>query len=118
MWARIINMLLGIWLMASPAVLGYGEPARSHDRIVGPVLAACACVAIWEVTRSLRWVNLPAGLWLLAAPWVLSYGAADATANSMIVGGIVALLALHHGKTTHRFGGGWSVLWRRTAGTS
>ena len=85
MWARILTAALGIWLMAAPAVLGYDRPASADDRIVGPLAAAFAIVAIWEVTRPLSWMNLLLGLWLIVAPWLLGYGL-TATINSTVVG--------------------------------
>jgi hypothetical protein len=50
MWAQLINALLGMWLMAAPAVLGYIGPARTNDRIIGPLAAGAALIAIWETT--------------------------------------------------------------------
>ena len=96
--------------MAAPAVLGYGGAAQTNDRVVGPVAATFAVVAIWQATRSLRWVNLAAGLWLLAAPWVLGYGETAPTVNSLAVGVVLAALALVKGEVTRRFGGGWRSL--------
>jgi hypothetical protein len=115
MIARIINLLLGVWLSASPAVLGYADPARTHDWVIGPVIASIACVAIWQVTRPLRWANLLLGIWLLAAPWVLGYdGSTAAGLNSMICGVAIALCSLHKGRLTHQYGGGWTELWRNS----
>ncbi len=111
MWARIINTFLGIWLMAAPAILGYGGPAATNHRIVGPIAATFAVVAIWEVTRPLRWVNLGLGLWLIVSPLVLGYGS-TAAINSLAAGVALALLALVRGKIARQFGGGWSALWR------
>ena len=111
MWAQIINALLGIWLMAAPAVLGVSDAATTNDRIVGPIVAAFATVAAWEVTRPLRWVNLPLGLWLVLAPWVLGYGTAS-TANSMVVGAVIVALSLVKGKIGTRYGGGWRTVLR------
>ena len=109
MWAHAIVSLVGIWLMAAPAVLGYGGVAANHDRIVGPVVASFACIALWEVTRPLRWLDLAAGLWLIAAPWILGF-ARDAAVNSVIAGLAIAALSLVRGKLTHQFGGGWRTL--------
>lgn len=113
MWARLLNALLGIWLMAAPAVLNYGEPALTNDRIFGPIAASLATVAIWQATRPLRWLNLLVGIWLLLAPWVLSYAEAVAMINSSIVGILMVALALVKGKTDQEFGGGWSALWKQ-----
>lgn len=112
MWARIINLVIGVWLMAAPAALGYaGTRAADHDRIVGPILASIACIAIWETTRPLRWVNLVIGGWLVLAPWVLGFPPA-ATWNAVLAGAVVAGLSLVRGTLRHRFDGGWSALWR------
>ena len=113
MWARLINAALGIWLMAAPAVLGYGAPAETSDRIAGPLIATFAIVAIWEATRPCRWVCFVAGLWLVAAPFLLGYGLGHvATPNSIAVGAAVAALATHKGPIEERFDGGWSMLWK------
>jgi hypothetical protein len=85
MLAQLACVLVGLWLMAAPAILGYGDPARASDRIVGPLVAAVACTAISAVVRDVRRVNLLAAAWLLVAPWVLGYGLAPAI-NSTVAG--------------------------------
>ncbi len=112
MWAQVLNAAIGIWLMAAPAVLRYGDPAQANDRIVGPVAATFAIVAWWEATRSVRWANVPLGLWLLAAPWVLGYDATAATVNGVAAGLLLIVLATVEGKIENRFGGGWAALKR------
>jgi len=114
MWAQILNVLLGLWLMAAPAVLGYAGPAAVNDYIVGPLAASFATVALWEATRPLRWANLALGLWLLIAPWVLGYGW-TALANSTLVGVLLMAFSFVSGQLQHRFGGGWASLWRSAA---
>lgn len=114
MWSRLLSSALGIWLMAAPAVLGYGGNAAIVDRIVGPLAASAAIIAIAEVTRPVRWANTVLGAWLVAAPWVLGYSGV-ATSNSAIVGSLLVACSLVRGKINDRFGGGWSVLWRPDA---
>lgn len=112
MWAQIINAALGLWLMAAPAVLAYGPPAQTNDRIFGPVIATFAVVAWWEATHSVRLWNIPLGAWLLLAPWVLGYDATVAVLNSLAVGLLVIAFSLVRGSVKKRYGGGWSALWR------
>ena len=112
MWARIVNTVLGLWLMAAPAVLSYGDPAQFNDRIAGPLAVTCAFVAIWEATRPLRRVNLVIGAWLLLAPWVLGYGATAPIVNSLVVGVVMIACSLVKGTVEKSYGGGWSMLWR------
>jgi general stress protein CsbA len=109
MWARFASLALGLWLMAAPAILGYGPLASDNDRIVGPLAVSVAIIAISEVTREVRWVSIPLGLWLLAAPWLLGYGLAP-TINSLVVGLLLIALAFVRGAVEERFGGGWSSL--------
>ena len=111
MWPRLINIALGIWLIAAPAVLGYAAPAAINDRIVGPLIAVFACVAIWQATRSLRWLNAPLGMWLMLAPLILEYPR-GALLNSILVGIAVAAVAMVRGNLVHRFGGGWPAIWK------
>lgn len=112
MAARLVNILIGIWLMAAPAVLGYGDPAAAIDRIAGPTVAAIAMVAISGATRPLRWLNLLIGLWLVAAPLVLGYDL-EPFLNSTACGLAVAALSAVRGKVTNSFAGGWSSLLKR-----
>jgi hypothetical protein len=110
--AQFANIALGIWLMAAPAVLGYDDPAQTMGHIIGPLTASFATIALWEVTRPLRWVNLLLGFCLLLAPWVLGYPLLPLL-NSTLVGLITMAFALVRGKVRSQFGGGWSVLWSK-----
>jgi hypothetical protein len=104
-----VTALLGIWMMAAPAVLGYGGPLATSDRIAGPLAASFAIVALWDVVRALRWVDAPIGIWMILAPLVLGFGG-PAAVNGVVVGVIVATLSLVPGRTKEEFGGGWKSL--------
>ena len=82
MWMHLLPALAGIWLMASPAVLDYADPARANDRIIGPIVASLAIIALWEIARPLRWVNVILGAWLRIVPWLLGH-TSDARWNSL-----------------------------------
>ncbi len=113
MWARFVNTIPGIWLMAAPAVMGYGNSAAAtNHRIIGPLVISAAVIAIWEETRPVRWVNLPLGLWLTISPLFISYPSV-VTTMTVLVGLIIATCSLVQG--TYRpetFGGGWAALWK------
>lgn len=111
MWPRAIAALLGSWLMAAPAVLGYGDPARTHDYIVGPLVVSVAIIAMAEATRPLRWLNAAAGAWLLVAPFVLGFEPI-ARLNALVTGVLLLACALVRGRVRSDFGGGWAMLWR------
>lgn len=114
MIVQVVLTLAGLWLMAAPAVLGYGEPASTSDRIAGPVMAAVAFISIATITRGLRWANLPVGLWLLGAPWLLDLPV-DATVSSTAVGLLAVAMAGTGAPDQERYAGGWRSLWEDSA---
>ena len=115
-WIQMAGVALGIWLMAASAVLGYGGAAATSDRIVGPIAASLACVAIWPVLRPLRRLNALLGAWLVAAPWLLGYAAdAAALAGGTVTGVLLAATAILPGRRIVNQGGGWSAIVRREA---
>ncbi|MEX0967418.1 MAG: SPW repeat protein [Bacteroidia bacterium] len=113
MWAHAINAILGVWLMASPEVLGFGNPVADNAHIIGPVIVTFAVVAWWECTRVVGKYNLALGAWLLIAPWILGYDHNFAIVNDMATGALVIAFSLVKGKIKHSYGGGWSALWQK-----
>jgi hypothetical protein len=115
--ARLAAVAAGVWLMFAPAVLGYGGVAEANDRIFGPIGAAFAFVAIWEVLRPQRWATLPVGIWLVAAPLVLGYDDTGAIISSVASGIVMAGSAFLGGNVSASFAGGWRSIapsqWRR-----
>ncbi len=118
MWAQGISALVGVWLMAAPGALGFGGPASTNARIIGPFIASFGVIAMAQCTRSVRRANLPLAAWLILAPLVLTH-TTEAALNSIACGLAVGALSLVRGRITHTFGGGWAALWpRRSKGQS
>jgi hypothetical protein len=114
--ARLLAIVAGLWLVASPAVLGYVDTtAESSDRIVGPLAAASSFVAIWGITRALRWTTLPLGAWCVLGPWLLGFPT-EATVSNLVVGAVLAASAFFRGEVGERYGGGWMSLRERRPG--
>jgi hypothetical protein len=109
MIARLASAAIGLWLMAAPAVLDYGDPAASVDRIAGPVVASVAAIALSDVARGLRWAVLPVALVLFIAALLPGYDG-DARVNSAACAAVLAALAPLGGKTKAKLGGGWPAL--------
>ena len=112
MWPRIINSLLGLWLMIAPGILQYSPAAADNGHIAGPVIITFSVVAIWEATRVLRKWNIPVAIWLLVAPWILGYDNTIAIISDMGVGVLVLIFSSIKGKIEKDYGGGWSSLWK------
>lgn len=110
MWAKVINTILGLWLMVAPGLLGYGGAAADNGFIVGPIIATFSIIAFWEATDAVHKWNYPFALWLLLAPWVLGYDATSAIVSDMVTGVLVLILSSVRQKLKYRFGGGWTSL--------
>lgn len=111
MLARVLAALVGGWLIASPAVLGYSGVGAFNAHAVGPIVAGASLIAVWQVMRSLRWLELVVGSWLLVSPWVLvRWYETMPTIVSLGVGFALVILAFLGGKTRKNFGGGWLML--------
>ncbi len=114
MWPRLHNVIVGLWLISSPAALSYGPGPSVNNEVVGPIVLACALIGLHEVTRPLRWINALIGVWLLIAPWVLYYEVTP-TVNGMITGALLLCAALVPGRRWMQTGGGWRSLWSASA---
>lgn len=114
MWPQLAAFALGVWLAASPGLLGYEDSARRNAHIFGPLAATFALIAVFEVTRPVRWLNLPLGLWLMFAPWFLGYRPPE-TVNTTAVALSLMVLAGLRGQVGESFGGGWRALWKPSA---
>lgn len=116
MWAQILIILLGLWLMISPAVIQHGIHAENIAHIAGPLAVTFAVTACWEVTRGLRWCHLLVAAGLLLAPGIFGYFTSPAGANHVVIAFVLGALSPVRGQRKHPFGGGWSVLWRARPG--
>lgn len=108
MWAQLISAMVGVWLMASPAIIGYGRPLAVSDWIVGPLITSVGLIAAWEATRAVRWANLPLAAWLVFSPFLL--GNPNVSMNHAVAGVLVGMLSLIRGRPRHSFAGGWRSL--------
>lgn len=110
-WQDWASFALGLWLAVSPWIAGYAEhnAATAHAIVVGLVLALGShfeCVACDEMPA--EWLNLAVGIWLVCAPFVLEFtNSALGSANSMVVGALVAALAVSALSLEKRIGKLW-----------
>lgn len=104
-WTLAVSAVLGVWLLAAPAVLGAHGPAADSDHLVGAVVLTVVATALAEVTRAARYLNVLCGAWLILAPWLLTGDSAAARWNDVAVGLALILLGLPRGPVRERYGG-------------
>jgi SPW repeat len=112
MVAQIFNVMLGIWLMTAPHLLGYNGVAADNDHIIGPIVASFAIIALSGCTRAVGKYNIPLGAWLLLAPWLLNYDKEISIVNDTGIGILITVFALFKRKANHQYGGGWLQLFK------
>ncbi len=102
--ASTLNILLGIWLIASPWIFDYGgRPAVLSSVMAGALIAIIAAsrLASLRSTAGLSGVNLLLAVWTIASPWLCEYTAnVGAVLDNVILGVVVAALALFSGSAT------------------
>ena len=108
--ARIATVVLGIWLMAAPAVFGFDGTGENAHRLLGPVAGGLAFVAIWPFVDHVKWATVPVGALLALSP-ILGFPAV-ATVNAIVCGVAIVVLAFAGGRPEGHFGGGWRVIWQ------
>jgi hypothetical protein len=95
-WQDWASFTLGMWLALSPWIMGYTEheSATGNAVFLGLALALGCHFEVAFDAEAPEWINLGAGLWLVMAPFILDFGSHNvATANSIAVGSLVAVLA-------------------------
>jgi SPW repeat len=110
-WQDPVNLMLGLWLIASPWILRYQSETYALWSAVGlgVLVAASAIAALFRVKAWEEWANVVLGLAAIASPWILRFSeSVVATSNTVIIGIVVAALALWALATDKDIGGWWS----------
>ncbi len=102
-WEDWCDWALGIWLVLSPWALRFEfEPTATRNAVIVGALVIFAEVVTLSVFRVWEeWINVALGAWLVISPWVLGVGGV-AQANFVVVGAIIAALAIYQVRETAR----------------
>jgi len=113
MWAAIINILLGLWLMISPGLLQFEKAASNNNYIVGPMVLTFAITALWGVNRSARFLNVATGIWLAVSPFIIGFQSPVAIWITVLSGVLIAGFSFVRGSIKRNYGGGWRSLFEK-----
>jgi hypothetical protein len=106
--ASALIVVVGVWEIASPFVLGYSGSATPtiNAILVGFLVVICGGIRFLRPrdTSWLSWLCIGLGAWLIVAPFLLSYGN-PARINDILVGMTIAVCGM------------WSALVSEEAGT-
>jgi hypothetical protein len=103
-WTLLVSAAIGVWLMASPGVLGTEGAAADSDHLVGALVLVTAVVATAEVVRAGRYLNVVAGAWLVVAHWILPGADTVAQVTTSLAGIALIALSLPRGQVREHYG--------------
>lgn len=95
LWAHFVNMVLGLWLVTSPVILGYTNetPMLISDMVSGVLVMLFAGISLSRRQEWARWGISLVGLWLLFAPLVFWTHSAGAYTTDTLVGTLIIIFA-------------------------
>lgn len=93
-WVDWVNVMLGLWLIASPwllTVAASDRPAAWSSWSVGAAIVTVAFLAMYKPAVWRDAVGVMFGAWLIASPWVLGFVGASAAATNAVIIGLLAI---------------------------
>ena len=97
MWPRMVEILIAIWLAASPFVLGHIDehPALSiSDIACGVIIAASAVISFSEHWRRMHLGELAVAAWLLGFGYLGSSEPLPGLQNDILVALVLMMFAI------------------------
>ncbi len=89
-WAPFFNMALGLWLVTSPAILGYQSRAMAwSDLASGAAILALSFMSLSWRLGLVRWAIAAVGCWVMAAPLLFWAPTSAAYLNGTLIGALV-----------------------------
>lgn len=97
-WQDGLNVVLGLWLIASPWLLGFASdenPAALTAWTLGAAIVVFAGIAVYMHKAWEEALSIILGVCLFISPWVLGFAEQRTpTTNAVIVGLLVTALAV------------------------
>lgn len=103
-WSLAGSAILGVWLLAAPAISETQGAAADSEHVMGAVVLTVVATALAEVTRAVRFLNVICGAWVAVAPWALASSTPLARWADVAVGIGFILPSLPRGVVRERYG--------------
>jgi hypothetical protein len=98
MWGRVVECMLGIWLVLSPFIFGHypqDQPLWRNDFAGGAAIVLFALLSFWRVLRHAHLLNLLVAAWLIGFGYVYGgYPASPGAQNDILLGLVLLLFAI------------------------
>jgi hypothetical protein len=102
-WARIANVILGVWLFISAFAWLHSSAQFTNTWILGVLQVIFALVALFSAPQA-RYLNTALAIWLFISAFALPRLSIGTTWNNAIVAILTFLFSLVPGSTVHHSG--------------
>ncbi len=94
MWPRVAELLIGLWLAASPWVF-IDNPAMTawhiNGVICGLAIASLSMLSLWPMSKAAHLAEIPIGIWILGFTYFGSTFSASAIVQSNLLAALFLL---------------------------
>jgi hypothetical protein len=106
-WQDFASLAVGVWLVVSPWVLEFDEPATWFTVALGVGVILFAIEGLLLPSYLEEWGEILLGLALLFGPWAIGYGSQAAISNSFLAGLAVIVFAVWEMMSDREFQQWW-----------
>jgi SPW repeat-containing protein len=94
LWEDWLGLAVGIWLIASPWVLGYSDELTPKllGVVPGAILVSAELANVEGHTSAEEWVDVLVGVGLVVAPFVFGFDSETIPTGNSIASGLAAML--------------------------
>jgi hypothetical protein len=97
MWARVLEVAVGCWLLMSPFIFAHGaQPVEwwVTDFAGGSATIILAMMSFWPPLQRIHLLSLGVALWLISGAFLSGTPTPPAVQNQMTVGLLLAMLTI------------------------
>jgi len=102
MWARVIEIMLGFWLLASPFIFRFAETEKgnlANDLLCGLAVIVFGFLSFWNRASRAHFSTLLVAVWLMVLGYLAGHPAPPSAQNQIIVGLLLGMFAIIPNKT-------------------
>lgn len=98
MWARVVECMLGVWMLISPFIFRHPADATArwaNDLAIGCILIVFSLASYWRPTGWAHWLLIPVGAWMVTFGRLSGTPPlAPALQNEIVVGLLLMMFAI------------------------
>lgn len=97
MWARVVEIMLGFWLMASPFIFRVSNAdieSPVNELLSGLLVVVFGFSSFWDRTHWAHFLILAIAFWLIVSGFLAGHPAPPTSQNEILVGILLGMLAI------------------------